>query len=136
MKAFYLGYTCAAYAGFVVFVLFNIVGHPEPLVFALLFLTIWPLVGIMAGYEPMIHIEAEYEQKNGQKPPARWNGSVRDGLATGFVASLISLLCFWQLERSLWFLAPPAIAALFGPAAGAQFSLRRLNRIPPTICGS
>jgi hypothetical protein len=104
-------------------------------VFALVFLTIWPLVGIMAGYEPIIHIEAEYAQKKGQKPPGRYEGSFRDGLATGLVASLISLLCLWQLERSLWFLVPPVIAALFGPAVGVHYSLRRLKNIPRTIRG-
>lgn len=130
MKAFYLGYTCAAYAGFVAFVVLNIAGHPEPLLFALLFLTIWPLAGIMAGYEPMINLDADYERKNGQKAPARWEGGFRDGLATGLVVSLISLLCLWQLERSLWLLVPPVITALLGPATGAHFSLKRLKKIP------
>jgi 4-hydroxybenzoate polyprenyltransferase len=131
MKTFFRGYSCAVYVGFVLFVLLNIADHPEPLLFGLLFLTIWPLAGIMMGYEPIIHIEAEHERKNGQKAPARWEWSFRDGLITGIVTSLLSLLCFFQLEQSLWLLAPPVIAAYFGPAVGLQLSLRRLKKARP-----
>ena len=127
MTRFYSGYGAAIYAGFMVFVALNVSGHPEPLLFALLFLTIWPLIAIMLGYEPMIHYEADYEKKHQRKPPERWIGGIRDGIVTGLIVSAIALACERMLQDSLWFLAPPTLGLLLGPFLGVQLSLWRFK---------
>jgi hypothetical protein len=132
MTPFYSGYGAAIYAGFIAFVALNISGHPEPLLFALLFLTIWPLVAIMAGYEPIIHFEADHERTHHRKPPDRWMGGIRDGVATGLVVSAISLTCERMLQHSLWFLAPPLLGLLLGPYVGVKVSLWRFRSIRAT----
>ena len=128
MKAYYTGYSAAVFAGFVLYAVTHLPEDSSPLLFLLLFLTIWPLITIMVGYEPIIHLEFAHEKKTGSKPPKRWNGDVRDGAITGSIFAVILLVCMSQAERSWWFWGVPVVAAFVSPVIGAQFSLRRFTK--------
>lgn len=127
MTSFYFGYGAGIYVGFIAFVALNVSGNSEPLLFALLFLTIWPMAAMMVGYEPMIHFEADYEKTRQRKLPVRWAGGIRDGIVTGLIVSAISLACERMLQHSLWFFAPLILGLLLGPYVGVRVSLWRFN---------
>lgn len=128
MKAYYAGYCGAIYVGFVVVVVIGSSGHPDPLLFALLFLTLWPLVIMLMGYEGVMHVGHEYEKRHGAPPPRAWERAAIDGVLCGVIVWTVSALAFLMPNVGLWFLAVPLAMAYLAPGIGLSISLRRTGQ--------
>ena len=126
MRSFYAGYCAAVYVGFIVFVLVELREHSSPLLFASLFLTIWPLLAMLLGYEGVMHVASDYEKKHDEEPPSTWKNAMAHGMAAGVVVSIVAMLCIWIPPiKSVFLLAVPLLGWAFVPGLAAWISIKR-----------